>query len=305
MIQESLGQGLVLRAVRDERDVAAFADLHTRYVSAAEGVTCSRLMQHHPENTYDDFLVVEDQQTGQLVSTVCLIPWRFSFEGVPLRAAMLEMVVTHPDYRRRGLVRALIERFHRHAAEGDYDLCFIEGIPYYYRQFGYTYAIDHRSYDALPVAAVPAEPAGRPAAYSFRPATLDDAPALSGLYDAAMKVVPLHVARDTIYWRFLLEQAEFPVRVAMDRRTGAPVGYAAVFPPDAAGRVTVLESAVNDDEAGMALLRALRCGDGATELQPGVARLRCARPPGAQPGERPFPDLPMAVPNPRPGGLPA
>ncbi len=68
---------------------------------------------------------------------------------------MLEMVVTHPDYRRRGLVRALIERFHRVTAERGFDLCFIEGIPYYYRQFGYTYAVDHRSYDALAASAIP------------------------------------------------------------------------------------------------------------------------------------------------------
>jgi len=94
-----LGGGLVLRSVLDERDVEQYAALHARYVSAAEGITCEKLMQAYPGASYDDYLVVEDRATGQIVATTCLIPWSFDFDGIPLQAAMLEMVVTHPDYR--------------------------------------------------------------------------------------------------------------------------------------------------------------------------------------------------------------
>ena len=67
-----------------------------------------------------------------------------------LIVAMLEMVATHPEYRHRGLVRAQIRRFHEVVRERGFDLSLIEGIPYYYRQYGYGYAIDHWACDSLP-----------------------------------------------------------------------------------------------------------------------------------------------------------
>ena len=49
--------------------------------------------------------MVEDTRTGSIVSSTCLIGQRFSYEGVEFDAGLPELVGTHPDYRRRGLVR--------------------------------------------------------------------------------------------------------------------------------------------------------------------------------------------------------
>ena len=253
-----LGDGLVMRSVRDERDIEQYVALHAQVVSAGEGRTCENLLTRHPAMNYADFMVIEDVAAQQIVATICLIPWECRFEGIELRAAMLEMVVTHPDYRRRGLVRALIERFHRVTAERGFDLCLIEGIPYYYRQFGYAYAVDHRSYDVLAASAIPGGTWEAGQRYAFRPASSDDAPVLTELYREAMAPVAFHVKRDATYWRYLLECACFPVQLVIDQMAGQAVGYVVVPPMNGKGTLTIIESAVNGHDVGMAVLCRLR-----------------------------------------------
>ncbi len=262
-----LGHGLVMRSVRDERDVEPYVALHTEIVSGGEGRTCRELLTCHPGMGHDDFTIVEDRATGRTIATICLIPWECRFEGIALRAAMLEMVVTHPDYRRRGLVRAMIERFHRVTAARGFDLCLIEGIPYYYRQFGYAYAVDHRSYDTLAASAIPPGTREARQRHTFRPASAADAPVLTKLYQDAMNPVMFHVERDAAYWRYLLERACFPVQLVIDQNTGQAVGYVVVPPTNGGGALTVIESAVTGHEAGMAVLRRLRAAtDGVLNL---------------------------------------
>ena len=180
--EERLASDLVLRTVRDERDIERFAAFNTAINDATQGKTCANLLRHHPQITYDDFFFVEDDRTAEIVSTICLIPWNCMVEEVQLDVAMLEMVATHPAYRQRGLVRTQIQRFHQVIAERKFDLSIIEGIPYYYRQYGYAYATDHRRSDALPAWQIPDEATAQSTAYQFRPATVDDGPALTALY---------------------------------------------------------------------------------------------------------------------------
>ena len=111
--EERLAPDLMLRTVRDERDIERFAAFNTAINDATQGRTCANLLRHHPQITYDDFFFVEDERTGEVVSTICLIPWNCMYEDVQLDVAMLEMVATHPDYRQRGLVRTQIQRFHQ------------------------------------------------------------------------------------------------------------------------------------------------------------------------------------------------
>ena len=65
------------------------------------------------------------------------------------------MVATRPAYRKRGLVRAVFEMAHaRSAAKGEL-VQVITGIPYFYRQFGYEYALDLEGHRLVAAADVP------------------------------------------------------------------------------------------------------------------------------------------------------
>ncbi len=264
--ERPVGAGLVLRAVRDQRDVERFAQLHTEHVSAVEGISCLHLLRYHPEIRFDHFLVVEEQDTGRLVATVCLIPWRISFCGCSLRVAMLEMVLSHPDYRHRGLARAQIQRFHELVQEEGFDLSIIEGIPYYYRQYGYGYSCDHWRRESLLAARVPDPPSGG-IAHRLRPATLGDVPLLTARYAEVMSALDIYTTRSPEYWRFLLEREVYPVRMLEPAGGGAPEGYIVTLPA-APGAILVAESGITTHAAALAALHLLKA-EGASEIQVG------------------------------------
>lgn len=255
--EERLANQLLLRTVRDERDIDRFAAFHTMVNDATQGQTCANLLRHHPTITPADFLLVEDEQNNAIVSTVCLIPWSCRYEEITCRVAMLEMVATHPAYRQRGLVRTLIEHFHQLVKQRQFDLSIIEGIPYYYRQYGYAYAGDHWRYDALPVGHIPAVPMAS-ARYGFRPATVDDIPVLVQLYARNMAAVQAATLRDAAYWHFLLTHQQYPVELIEDQQQEQVVGYFCTLTQPNQQSSRVIESSLDNAEVAWAVLARLK-----------------------------------------------
>lgn len=255
--EERLTDHLRLRTVRDERDIDRFAAFHTMVNDATQGQTCANLLRHHPAITPANFLLVEDELTGEIVSTVCLIPWSCRYEEITCQVAMLEMVVTHPAYRQRGLVRTLIGHFHQMVKQRHFDFSIIEGIPYYYRQFGYGYAGDHWRYDALPVGRIPALTPAE-ARYHWRPATVADIPTLVQLYDRNLADVQVATLRDAAYWDYLLAQAQYPVELIEDPQTGQAVGYICTLTSADHQYSRVVESSIASAEVAWAVLANLK-----------------------------------------------
>ncbi len=256
--EESLEDGLVLRSVRHERDVERYVALNRLIWGDVEAWTTHCLLDHHPEIVYDSFQYVEDERSGEMLSTTCLIPWHWRYEDIDLDVAMLEMVGTHPQHRQRGLIRAQVRRFHRMLDERGCDLSIIEGIPYYYRQFGYGYAIDHRPSETLAPWCVPPATEGEAQRYRLRPASLDDVPALARCYDEAIAPVPLSEVRSADYWRFLLRWVRYPARMVEDRADGRTLGYVVTGPLAGQRGTHVVESAIASAEAALEVLRLLR-----------------------------------------------
>ncbi|KAF9982870.1 hypothetical protein BGZ65_002418, partial [Modicella reniformis] len=94
-----------------------------------------------------DYALVEDtkrRKTGKnpIVACVSLHRTRAYYGCVDLFFGKPELVASDPEYRNRGLIRRLIlEMIHPESeARGD-ALQFIPGIPHFYRQFGYEYAL--------------------------------------------------------------------------------------------------------------------------------------------------------------------
>ncbi|MGQ9553992.1 MAG: GNAT family N-acetyltransferase [Anaerolineae bacterium] len=250
--EKSLGNGLTLRSVRNERDVERYSAFHFDLFHNTECVTVDRLLHYHPEISYEDFWFVEDESNGRIAATVCLVPWHCRFDEVELDMAQLEVVATHPDYRRRGLIRVLIGRFHERAAERNIHICAIGGIPYYYRQFGYAYAVDMAVPRTIPARAIPDVPS--PSLYRLRPATPEDAPVMTRLYEQAMAPVQFHDKRSLAFWRYHLKWAAYPFRLVERVSDGEVVGYVCTWHNGA----WVSESAIFSYEVGLAVLGLLK-----------------------------------------------
>lgn len=253
-LPKTLGDGLTLRAVSSTADVQRYIDLSARVTN--EGEIVARLLHHRPTTTHADYWLVVDEATGAAVSTTCLLPWRCVYDGIPLQVAMLEMVVTDPAYRQRGLVRKQIEHFHAVVAERGFDLSIIQGIPYYYRQYGYSYALDHTPLTALAAWRILDAPTDIASPYQIRAATVDDVAALTRLYQAAMTQHQIVVERSAADWHYLLQHKGHQAQLVVERETGRRVGY---FVPAGQGApLRLYEHAVLDYGAGLAILQALK-----------------------------------------------
>ena len=232
-----LGDGLILRSARqgDGSELADFnAAMHADADMAASTLAdWTRDLFESPHPTFRaerDVTVVEDSATGRIVSALFLIPQFWSYAGVPMAVGQPELIATHPAYRRRGLVRSQFGVVHEWSRAAGHLWQFISGIPWYYRQFGYAYAID------LPSRPVHWLGENAPAAsteYSLRAATPTDVAFLAEIEAQATSGTALGPTRGPE--GFALELARRPgaltackVLVVESHVSGAqPVGYVA------------------------------------------------------------------------------
>jgi GNAT superfamily N-acetyltransferase len=256
--EQMLENGLLLRTVHDEADIQKYIEFNSTYNNPNEGLNTDLLIRHYPGAQPENFWLVEQPASGQIVATTCLIPWEMSFEGVPLRAAQMEQVLSRPDFRRQGLVRILVRRFMQAVQERGYDLSFIWGIPYYYRQYGYAYAIPGNCYESLPSTRIPEAVGDGSQAYTFRKATAADCQLLTRLYQQNMLPYALTLRHTEQHWRYLLEYSRFPVEIVLNTHSGQPAGYfGACTHPDFPG-FSVIENALSEAEAALPVLQRLK-----------------------------------------------
>ena len=179
-----LGNNLVLKSISTPGEIERLAAFNLA-IHGEPGIDAMTraLILHHPHTRPEHWLFVEDTSTGETVSSIALIPWQWRFENVTLKVGEMGIVGTAEAYRNRGLIRALVGHFKELLREGEYDISHIQGIPYYYRQFGYEYALPLLLEWRVEMHDMPAEPPAAPT-LTIRPATPDDIPALMRLYAA-------------------------------------------------------------------------------------------------------------------------
>ena len=159
----------------------------------------------HPLTTVDQGVFVEDTRTGKIVASMWSIPTSWTFGGIRFGVGRPELVVSHPEYRHRGLVRALFDAFHaRSARAGDLAQA-ITGIPYYYRQFGYETALELRGGPIVSFDDIPLLKSGETEPYRLQAATPDDLPFVMGLYeqDRQRSLVSADIPQG--YWRWMID----------------------------------------------------------------------------------------------------
>lgn len=251
-ITRNLGDGLVLRqATPDDTEklVAFQSEVHRDpdgdqpeiYV----GEWVRDLMERpHPTFQPGDFTLVEDTATGEVVSSLCLISQTWSYGGVEFGVGRPELVGTHPDYRRRGLIRAQMEVVHRWSAERGELAQAITGIPWYYRQFGYEMALTLGGSRAGYRPHVPEVKEGEEPQYRLRPAEEADLPVIARAYSQGNQRYPVACVRDAALWRSeLTGKSEKNVNrrelALIETATGEPAGFVAHSPRVWKGRIGI------------------------------------------------------------------
>jgi len=184
---------------------AVFRDEPDELPNTRMGVWTRDMMSgRHPLIGPGDFAVVEHTPDGAIVASTCLLSQVWTYDGVDLSVGRPEAVATHEAYRNRGLIRAIFELIHARGAALGHLAQAITGIPHYYRQFGYEYALDLDPVRALPLATIPRLKEGQTEPFLLREATPDDVPTLVDLYDRDRAYVLTTTRIDPPYWRWLL-----------------------------------------------------------------------------------------------------
>lgn len=215
-----LPDGLLLREARPadlDRIAALLADR-----GDANDAEDHRLVVADPDAGFDSCAVVVDGD--RVVSTATLLDETVVLGGLPVPAGQVELVATDRAYEGRGLVRALMGWAHERSARRGHLVQVMIGIPYFYRQFGYGYAIpipQSRTVHTVPV---------MPADHVVRVAGPDDIPAMARLQDAAQQRFELRMPHSPACWRALVARRGTSQVVA--ERAGRPVGTGRLTPPD-------------------------------------------------------------------------
>ena len=181
---QDLGDGLIMRsAVRDEADALAefCAKTFIHEESGTEAYWIGDWIRDlvgnpHPTLDIDDVIIVEDVEKGRIASTTTYLTQTWSYDGVEFEIGRPEIVGTDREYRNRGLIRKQFDVMHRWASERGHLVQVVLGIPSYYRQFGYEYALHAEGGRYNPIASLPRWSDDEERKFRLRDAIEDDVP---------------------------------------------------------------------------------------------------------------------------------
>jgi len=203
--RKDLGDGLVIKTADSQADVERVMALDCIVFEDRVGALCQQLFTSHPDIPMSNLIFVEDDMKGEVISTLCLIPWKWGYDGTTLKVGEMGIVGTAEAYRKRGLIRSQVDYFETLLNDGEFDISIIQGIPYFYRQFGYEYSIPLEKWCMVEFHHIPDLKENENPKFTYRPANLDDLSAMQKLYDEASKDLEIYTLRDEGVWRYLFE----------------------------------------------------------------------------------------------------
>jgi predicted N-acetyltransferase YhbS len=205
--KQELGDGLVMKTAENQDDIEQVVKLDNVIHNEMVGHLCRQLFTNHPNVQPSDLIFVEDENTGEAISTLCLIPWEWKYEDVTIKVGEMGIVATQEQYRRRGLIRKQAEYHRKLLNDGKYDISIIQGIPYFYRQFGYEYAIPLERHCNIEFHQIPQPNENEKSRWTFRLANPDDLAEIERLYEESVKSLAIHSVRNKAIWQYLTENS--------------------------------------------------------------------------------------------------
>ena len=231
-----LGDNLLLRLATLD-DIDELADFNARLHEGEDNAVSTRDLMSgaHPTCKASDFTIVEDTQTGKIVSSMCLISQTWTYSGIPFRLGRPEIVATEKTYRRRGLVRKQFDVIHALSETRGELMQGITGIPWYYRLFGYEMALDIEAERTIDALHIPKLKIGQTETCRLRPRTDADNAFIQEVYETAIEKSLFACPRSPAMWEYEFngrsegngDQMEWLI---IEDMTGTRLGYAQYLP---------------------------------------------------------------------------
>ena len=210
----------------------------------------------HPSMKPDDFTVVEDRNRieRQIVGCTGLLHHTWQYEHIPFSVGRPEVIATYPEYRHQGLIRALFAMMHARSKAQGHHLQAITGIPYFYRQFDYEYALELWNTCTIDAEQLSEATYNLSTGYALRDATPEDIPLIQKLYEVQRykgmisQIVDerwwLHQIRT---WRHEMPEQNINSHVQMIECAGRTKGYVITSAPQVKRYMQIWDLQLVDD----------------------------------------------------------
>lgn len=158
----------------------------------------------------------------RVVSTLGLFPTSTRIGSVTVPSAAIEFVATATEFEGKGLVRRQLDLAHRISSERGDLVQWMVGIPYFYRRFGYEYAVP--TPDTIDITA---QSPGGADDVSFRVASIDDIDHILALQDHMGSSAMIVAEHHRLMWSWLIASPVY--RVVVATRDDTPVGMMRIY----------------------------------------------------------------------------
>ena len=189
----------------------------------------------------------------EVVAGAILLRQSMDYAGIQLSVGRPELVVCAAEHRKRGFIRQIFALLHaKSQARGDH-LQAITGIPSYYRQFGYSYAIDFDQQTLIRFADIPPMPQDADAVI-LRNARPDEYGTFVSIYDAdrlgrgLLATTPIEKSFYT-HQTTSSELAFAWQPLLIENRGGDVVGYSFVYKSNYDNAVAILGLGIRSDQS--------------------------------------------------------
>ncbi len=182
-------------------DINRIVQFNTKVFRPTVGAWAGELLSGaHPTVSIDDFSIVEDIASGEIVSALCFFNQNWQFEGARLNVGQIELVGTDEHYRGRGLIRGQMDWFAKKLEEHHCQLTCVQGVPTLYQRLGYHFAIPLKGGVRLRLDQIPNDKL--PTGYKVRLCSQDDFPRISELFEQSIQSLAIRADRDVSLWMY-------------------------------------------------------------------------------------------------------
>ncbi|MHA2359115.1 MAG: GNAT family N-acetyltransferase [Candidatus Thorarchaeota archaeon] len=218
-------EGYEFGVVQTDQELEELIEFNSKVHDEDDAEELRRQIEKLPGFGREFNFYIRDVDKGIVVTSLNAVPSLWAYEEVVLRNLELGWVGTLKEYRRKGLVRVLYEQFDKLLLEGEYDISTIQGIPYYYRQFGYDFVLPMDRTLWMTVDQLPTIDEKKKPEYmnvKIREATPIDLDEIMNLYDEHNKQLQVYIARSRELWEVQEEtkmefESEFRTFVLEDK----------------------------------------------------------------------------------------
>lgn len=178
--------------------------------SEAEPLLTRDMFIHSPHKQMNrSYVAFEDDGGINPISALFYLHTPMRYGSVSIPTGELGIVATHPDFRNQGHSRTLTDLFLDDCRKRGIVLVIIEGIPWFYRQFGFTYAIPmiHQRWNVTQIPPMESERGS----WSVRPATHSDCEQMVAWFQKGNQHLALCTEKSLTLFRTQMEGYESEV----------------------------------------------------------------------------------------------